>query len=505
MDLGAVESLAYAYPELILAGVATLIFLADLVVRAKERLGVLALFGCAFALVASIGLRVPLTDTWLVQGLFGWNEGWLFSRMVVVDDFAVFFKVVLSLAAFATVWMSLGSNEVRESSEGEYYGLVLSSAVGMLYMASAANLLMAYLALEFVSITSYVLTGYLRRNRRSGEAALKYLIYGGVASGTMIYGMSWLYGMAGSLDYARINAALAAGGAEPLTVFIAVVLILAGFGYKIAAVPFHMWAPDAYHGAPIPVTAFLSVGSKAAGFAILIRLFYPGLSQAVEGGEWRFLAGVEWPQLMLVISMATMTLGNLAAINQQNLKRLLAYSSIAHAGYTLMGFVVLSDEGLRAMLFYLVTYYLMNLGAFLVVMVVANSTGREDIDGFRGLAWRGGAVPAVAMAIFLFSLAGLPPLAGFIGKFYLFAAVVKEQLYLLALVGLANSVVALYYYARIVRTMFLDMPAGDEGVVTLDSHNAFLLYFLALPTVVLGVYWAPVIDLAGRSVRFFTG
>jgi NADH-quinone oxidoreductase subunit N len=505
MDLGTYESIAYAYPELLLMGVATLIFLVDPFVRAKDGLGSLALFACALALVASIGLRVPGTDTWLVQGLFGWGEGWIFSRMVIVDDFAVFFKVIFCLAAFATVWMSLGSDEVRRSSEGEYYGLLLAATVGMFYMASAANLLMAYLGLEFVSLTSYVLTGYLRHNRRSGEAALKYTIYGGVASGTMIYGMSWLYGMTGSLDYMQINAALLAGRGEPLTIFIALVLILSGFGYKIAAVPFHMWAPDVYHGAPIPVAAFLSVGSKAAGFAVLMRLFYPGLSEAVEGGDWRFLAGVEWPQLMLVVCMATMTLGNLAALGQQNLKRLLAYSSIAHAGYTLMGFVVLNDEGLRAMLFYLVTYYLMNIGAFLVVMVVANSTGREDIEGFRGLAWRGGAVPAVAMAIFLFSLAGLPPLAGFIGKFYLFAAVVKEHFYLLALVGLANSVVALYYYARVVRTMFLDMPLGDEGVVVLDSHNAFLLYFLVLPTIVLGVYWAPVIDLAGRSARFFLG
>jgi NADH-quinone oxidoreductase subunit N len=505
MNLGNVESLAYSYPELILIGAACLIFAADLFVRTKEHLGSIALFGCAFALLASIGLRLPLSDEWLIRGLFGWGEGWLYSRMVIVDDFAIFFKVIFCLAAFATVWMSLGSNEVRGSNEGEYYGLVLASTVGMFYMASAANLLMAYLALEFVSLTSYVLTGYLRHNRRSGEAALKYLIYGGVASGTMIYGMSWLYGIAGSLDYMYINAALMQGGVDPLTLFIAIVLILAGFGYKIASVPFHMWAPDVYHGAPIPVTAFLSVGSKAGGFAILIRLFYPGLSQAVEGGNWQFLAGVDWPQLMLVICMVTMTLGNLAALNQQNVKRLLAYSSIAHAGYTLMGFVVLNDEGLRAMLFYLVTYYLMNLGAFLVVMIVVNSTGREDLEGLRGLAWRGGAVPAVAMAVFLFSLAGLPPLAGFIGKFYLFAAVVKAKFYLLALVGLANSLVALYYYARVVRTMFLDMPVGDEGVVTLDAHNACLLFFLAIPTLVLGVYWAPVFDLADRSVRFFLG
>ena len=505
MDLGNVESLAFSAPEVILIATAILIFLADLVVGRKEHLGSIALFGCAGALVAAIGLRLPFSDRWLVQGLFGWGEGWLYSRMVIVDDFAVFFKLIFCLAAFVTIWMSLGSHEVQDADEGEYYGLVLASTVGLFYMASAANLLMAYLALELVSLTSYVLTGYLRRNRRSGEAALKYLIYGGVASGTMIYGMSWLYGLAGSLDYLRIHDALTRGAADPLTVFIAIVLILAGLGYKIAAVPFHMWVPDVYHGAPIPVTAFLSVGSKAAGFAMLTRLFYPGLSEPGDAGSWTALPGVDWPQLMVVICMVTMTLGNLAALGQQNVKRLLAYSSIAHAGYTLMGFVVLNDAGLRAMLFYFVTYYLMNLGAFLVVMVVANSTGREDLDGFRGLAWRGGAVPAVAMAIFLFSLAGIPPLAGFVGKFYLFAAVVQQKLYLLALVGFANSLVALYYYVRVIRTMFLDMPRGDEGVVVLDAHNAFLLYILAIPTIVLGIYWAPVIALADRSVRFFLG
>src|SRR3954447_24432148 len=208
MNLTNLESVAYSWPELILIGAAILIFLLDLVVRAKEHLGTVALFACAFALIAAIGFRLPFSDTWLVQGLFGWGEGWLYSRMVVIDDFAVFFKILLSLAAVATVWMSLGSHEVRQSNEGEYYGLVLASTVGMFYMASASNLLMAYLSLEFVSLTSYILTGYLRRNRRSGEAALKYLIYGGVASGTMIYGMSWLYGVAGSLDYLQINAAL---------------------------------------------------------------------------------------------------------------------------------------------------------------------------------------------------------------------------------------------------------------------------------------------------------
>lgn len=501
MSLGSVESLAYIYPEGVLVLSILVIFVVDLFVKEKEQLGYIALVGATFALVLTSGLS--LFGYQLITGLQGWGEGWLFHRMMVIDNFAIFFKIILSLSAVGAIWMSLGSAEIKGPNQGEYYGILLGSTLGMFFMASAANLLTAYLSLEFVSLTSYVLTGYLRHNRRSGEAALKYLIYGGVASGAMIYGMSWIFGLTGSLDYAEINGALVQGEANRLALLIALVLIFAGFGYKIAAVPFHMWAPDVYHGAPIPVTAFLAVGSKAAGFALLMRFFYPALSKAGEGGSWQFLAGVDWPQVMLVVSMITMTLGNLAALNQQNVKRLLAYSSIAHAGYTLMGFVVLSNEGLRAMLFYLIAYYLMNLGAFLVVMIVVNNTGREDIEGFRGLAWRGGGIPAVSMAIFLFSLVGLPPLAGFIGKFYLFAAVVKESFYYLAVVGILNSVISLYYYVRIVKTMFLDSPLGTDREITLDPHNGSLLAVLSVATVVLGIYWAPVFDFADRSVRFF--
>ena len=503
MNLGSIDSLTYLYPEGILILAIVGIFLADLVTKDKEWLGTVALIGAALALVFTSGLS--FFGYRFIAGLQGWGEGWLFHRMMILDNFAIFFKVLLSLAVLSAVWMSLGSNEVKGPNQGEYYAILLASTLGMFFMASAANLLMAYLSLEFVSLTSYVLTGYLRHNRRSGEAALKYLIYGGVASGTMIYGMSWIFGLTGTMDYAQINAALLHGNPDHLTLFVALVLVLAGFGYKIAAVPFHMWAPDVYHGAPIPITAFLAVGSKAAGFALLMRFFYPALSTAGEAGVWQFLPGVDWPQLMLVISMITMTLGNLAALNQQNIKRLLAYSSIAHAGYVLMGFVVLSNEGLQAMLFYLVVYYLMTLGAFLVVMVVVNNTGREDLEGFRGLAWRGGVVPAVAMALFLFSLTGLPPLAGFIGKFYLFAAVVKAQFYYLAVVGILNSVISLYYYVRVIKTMFLDAPLGTEGAVTLDSHNGSLLVLLSVVTVILGLYWAPVFEFADRSAHFFLG
>jgi NADH-quinone oxidoreductase subunit N len=503
MDYSLATSLRHFGPELVLVTGILAAIVVDLVARPGADPWVRGRLRAGWPARVALAAAVLALATTVRQ--FGAAPGWLFARNLVLDDFAVFFRVVLALATVAAVWMSVGSREVRGPNEGEYFVLLLSSAVGMFLMASAANLLMAYLSLEFVSLTSYALTGYLRHDRRAGEAALKYLIFGGVASGAMIYGMSWIYGLTGSMEYTRINAALASGPHDALALFIALMLVFAGFGYKIAAVPFHMWAPDVYTGAPIPITAFLAVGSKAAGFGLLIRFFYPAISQPGEGGAWAYLAGADWPQVMLIVSMVTMTLGNLAALHQQNLKRLLAYSGIAHAGYILMGFVVLSDDGLRAMLFYLVVYYLMNLGAFWVVMAVANATGREDLDGYRGLAWRGGAVPAVALMIFLFSLTGLPPLAGFIGKFYLFAAVIKAKFYVLALVGVLNSVVSLYYYARVVRTMFLDFPAGDEPAVRLDLVNGGAIVLLSFFTLYFGLRFGGLIELAGRSARFFTG
>lgn len=494
MDLGNVQSLAWFGPELLLSGAILALVLIDLAIKDKSRLGDLALLAAAGAL-----LLVGLSS--------GRQPALLFNRMIVFDSFAVFFRALIALAAVIAIWMSMGSREVDTCDQGEYYTVLLASTLGMFLMATAANLLMAYLSLEFVSLTSYVLTGYLRHNRRSQEAALKYLIYGGVASGTMIYGMSWIFGLAGSLDFNAINHALSAGthGAT-LAIFIALVLILAGMGYKVASVPFHMWAPDVYTGAPIPITTFLAIGSKAAGFALLTRFFYPAISHlSATTGIWTALAGVAWPQLLLVVCMVTMTLGNLAAMQQDNMKRLLAYSSIAQAGYALMGVVVLSNDGIRAMLFYLFAYYLMDAGAFLVVMIIANATGREDIDAYRGLAWRGGFIPAAALTIFLFSLTGIPLTVGFIGKFYLFAAVIRGQFYVLAVVGMLNSVVSLYYYLRPIRTMFLDQPEGNEGVIAPEAWNYGLMSVLAVATIVFGLYWGPVIALADRSMRFFTG
>ena len=504
MDYSLFESFRYFVPELALAGGALGAVVADLLTRPGSERPVREPGHAGWpARVALVAAALAILAT-LRQ--FGGTPGWLFTHNLVFDRFAIFFRIVLGLATIAAVWMSIGSREIGGGQEGEYYVLLLASGLSMFLMVASANLLMAYLSLEFLSLTSYALTGFRRGDLRASEAALKYLIFGGVASGAMIYGMSWLYGLAGSIEYTRINEALVTGQHHPLPLFVALMLVFAGFGYKVAAVPFHMWAPDVYTGAPIPFTTFLAVGSKAAGFGLLIRFFYPAMSQSTDGQlTWTYLAGVEWPQVMLVVSMVTMTLGNLAALHQTNLKRLLAYSGIAHAGYILMGFVVLSHEGLRAMLFYLVVYYLMNLGAFWVVMVVANVTGREDLDAYRGLAWRGGAVPAVALGVFLFSLTGLPPLAGFIGKFYLFAAVIKAKFYFLALVGVLNSVVSLYYYAGVVRAMFLDAPPEGAPEVRLDAFNGGAIAILCIFTFYFGIFFGGLIDLAGQSARFWMG
>jgi NADH-quinone oxidoreductase subunit N len=493
VDLGNLASLHLFYPELLLTGATLAIVLIDLVSVDKSWLGEIALLSTALSLLL-IGVEPQR------------GGAWLFSRMLVYDSFAIFFRAMIALAALVAVWMSIGSDEVHECEQGEYYAVLLASTLGMFLMAESTNLLMAYLALEFVSLTSYVLTGILKHNRRSQEAALKYLIYGGVAAGTMIYGMSWIFGLAGSLDFVLINRALFANPhVQVLALFISLVLILSGMGYKVASVPFHMWAPDVYEGAPIPITTFLAVGSKAAGFALLTRFFYPAISQLTPGGSWQALNGVAWPQLLLVVCVITMTLGNLAALQQENMKRMLAYSSIAQAGYALMGFVLLSNDGLQAMLVYLFAYYIMDAGAFLVVMIVANMTGREDIEAYKGLAWRGGAVPAIALSIFLLSLTGIPATVGFIGKFYVFAAAIRERFYILAIIGILNSVVSLYYYMRPVKEMFLEQPLGEAAPVTAEYWNYGLMGILAVATVFLGLYPPPIIAFAARSMHFFLG
>jgi NADH-quinone oxidoreductase subunit N len=345
-----------------------------------------------------------------------------------------------------------------------------------------------------------LLAGYVKGRVQSTEAAMKYVVYGATASGVMIYGFSLLFGLTGTTQIAEIGRALAAGPAT-IPMLLASVMVAVGFGYKIAAVPFHMWSPDVYEGAPTPATAFFSVAPKAAGFAVLLRFYYTVFAVPdPSAGFWRLTsAEVDWTLLFAVLSAVTMTVGNLVAVMQDNVKRLLAYSSIAHAGYLLMGFVLLTPAGLKAVLLYLVVYLFMNLGAFYIVLVVSNSCNGEDITDFAGLGTRA-PFAAVSMAVFLFALTGIPPFSGFIGKLYLFAEVINRGIYWLVVIAGLNSVVALYYYARIVRSMFLDEPKSSTEIAVPAVPRAMIVLMVA-PTLILGVYWEPVARIASNSLR----
>jgi NADH-quinone oxidoreductase subunit N len=489
--LGNLASLVYFLPEL--AVTATILLLVVLHVVLKNRRSPAA------ALLALLGTGTALLLAWLTPSGAGMG---LFEGMVLLDGFAVFFKVLTALATAVVIFMSIDCEELAERTQAEYYVFLLSVLLGMFLLSSASDIVMVYLALELVSIPSYLLAGYFKGKGSSTEASMKYVVYGATASGVMIYGFSLLYGLTGSTQISEIGRVLATGAA-PLPVSLAAVMVTVGFGYKIAAVPFHMWSPDVYEGAPTPVTAFLSVGPKAAGFAVLVRFFYTVFASPEDaGGIWKLSSSVDWTFLFAVLSAVTMTVGNLLAVNQKNVKRLLAYSSIAHAGYMLMGFVLLTAVGLKAILFYLVVYLFMNLGAFYVVVLVANGSRSEDISDFSGLGSRA-PFAAVSLAIFLFALTGIPPFSGFIGKVYLFAEVIHQGVYWLALVAALNSVISLYYYARIVKVMFLEDPT-QAGELPVAFVPRVMLGILVVPTLLLGIYWEPVIRVAEASVKILT-
>lgn len=488
------QQLKLFVPELILTGTFCLLLLAGLLKNHR----VLISSGVAF--VGSILAFFAVLQT------IGVSES-LFSGMIVLDSFAVFFKVFSLLCLVLILLFSQYSMEVKRtvSRLSEYYALLVAMTLGMFLMASASHLLMMVLAMELTSLSAYVLAGYTKEAHDSSEASLKYILYGALASGLLLYGISLLYGLTGTLQYTTINHVLAVEPIARVPFALVFVLMLAGFGYKISAVPFHSWTPDVYEGAPITITTFLAVASKAAGFALLMRFLgvvFVNPIASLESGTSVPLHTIDWQFLLAILSALTMTVGNLVALWQDNLKRLLAYSSIAHAGYMLIGVVAFTDKGFSAVLLYFVMYLFMNMGAFLVVMLVANKTGSEDITTYKGLSSRSPYL-ATAMAVFLISLTGLPPTAGFIGKFYVFAAALDAQWFWLALLGVLNSVVSLYYYARILRNMYLRDPEQSLPQFSLTRGERILLGAFLLPTLVFGVYFSPIVDLAQKSIALF--
>jgi NADH-quinone oxidoreductase subunit N len=497
------SDLANWIPELVLCLTFLAALLGDLIVRGRRTwvpfaISVFGLITAGAYAVAALGHDMPAG---------GWS---IMGDLVLVDGMALFFRLLFIFAGLATVLFAWTSEEIMgrtRENKGEFYALTVLITAAMMVMAEARDLLMLYLSLEAVSLTSYVMAGYMRTSLRSTEASLKYVIFGAVSSGIMLYGMSLLYGMTGSLAFDGIREALMTQPVNAFALLVVTVMILAGLSYKIAAVPFHFWCPDVYEGAPTPVAAIFSVGPKAAGFALMIRFFYTTLAAGPDAGaSARLLEIMNWPLLLAVISAATMTYGNLVALRQDNVKRMLAYSSIAHVGYLLMGFVLLTDAGLAAILFYLLVYTLMNLGAFFFVVAINNHLKSEHLDDYKGVGFRAPWAGAM-MVIFLASLTGVPPFAGFVGKLYLFTAVMDRQWFWLVIVAALNSVVSLYYYFKVVKAMFLTRPDEGADMSPLKLHwlQYTVLACMAVPTLVLGLYFGQFKELADQGIRAMVG
>ncbi|GAC1538507.1 MAG: NADH-quinone oxidoreductase subunit N [Polyangiales bacterium] len=488
------HSLGDMLPELVLIAAIMAVIVWDLVVKGRGKIeGIVAISLVALGYAGFVG------------GFVHQRSGYeYFGGLVRLDALAYVSRAFFAFVTGLAMILSVPRKESRQTfgkgrGDGQFFMLLLAISLGMNLMGMSNNLLMIYLSLEMVSVISFVMAGFKLDDRKSWEGALKYVIFGGVSSGIMLYGMSWIFGLTQSLHLPTIAVRIAELSAQqghvPDAVIIGVVCMMAGFGYKISAAPFHMWAPDVYEGAPTQVTMFLSVGPKAAGFIVMIRFFDTALwaGNGVGTETWKMIAGV--------IAIATMTIGNLSALGQMNIKRMLAYSSIAHAGYMMLAFAVFSVDGIFAVLFYILVYCAMNFGAFLVQLAVAEQTGDETIGGFRGLGVRSPAM-AVAMTMFLFSLAGIPPLAGFVGKFYIFMALLKmggTWYWTLALAGITNSVISVFYYARIARAMWLEKPTETREVNVRSLYGA-TAFALAIPTLVLGIWWTPLYNWVSQSL-----
>jgi NADH-quinone oxidoreductase subunit N len=470
-------------PMVILVVAGMIVLMADLVLKPdrKPLTAWLALGGFVAAGAASLAIMD--------------QRGSGFSGMVALDPYAQVLGLVAIIAGGFTVLTSFNYIRDRGFGRSEYYTLLLFSTSGMVMMAAANNLIVVFVALELLSIPLYVLAGFARPNLESEEAAIKYFLLGAFASGFLLFGVALMYGALGTTDLTKIAALIPQVGATPL-LLLGAGFVLIGLGFKVAAVPFHMWTPDVYEGAPTPITGFMSVGAKAAGFAALLRVFTYSL-----GGIQS-----QWVTVVAILSALTMILGNIVAVSQTNLKRMLAYSSIAHAGYILMGVASGNQTGVAGALFYLVAYTFTNIGAFAVLTSMAKQSGEDQtFPAYRGLYKRNPGL-ALMMMIFMLSLTGIPLTAGFIGKYYLFLSAIESQLYWLAIIGVLTSVVSAYFYLRVIVDMFMrdGEPEREVSPVSYRPLN-FAVNASALIVIVLGVIPMSVLSLVQLAAKLLVG
>jgi len=438
---------------------------------------------------ALLGLLGVLIAFWANTPLRS-SGGTAFSGLIALDAFSWFFNILILIAVGMTILMSLRYLVDDCLEIYEYFVLLLFAGAGMMFMVSGQHILVIFVGLETLSISIYVLTGILPGNLRSSEAALKYLILGAFSSGIFLYGAALLYGMCGSLSLPVMMKALQSSGATTMA-SVGMAMLLIGFAFKVAAVPFHMWTPDVYEGAPAPITGFMSVGVKAAAFAAFIRVFFEGLP-ALQ---------ISWAQVLWGLAVATMVLGNLAALVQENIKRMLAYSSIAHAGYILVGMVAGNESGTSGVLYYLLAYTFTNLGAFTIVTLVGRrGEANVRIDDYRGLA-RSHPILALAMSIFLFSLAGIPPTAGFVGKFAIFSAAINTGYIWLVVIGVLTSAASVFYYFRVVMKMYMEAAETDSEEMQFGPLTALALGIAAFGVLYIGIFPTTYLNLAVESVK----
>ena len=464
-------------PEILLLVLALLVLLVDAIWHGRSRtwLGWFTAIGLVAILVVSVFFSRPHAE-----------QAMIFGGMLRDDWLAFTFRVLFLFAAAVTALLSTGVQGIRQ--KGEFYALLVIATLGMNLMASAADLVMLYLAIETTSIPMYVLAGFLKQDNKSTESGLKYFLFGALTSTVMLYGFSLLYGLAGATNLYALAEQFRVGAVSAWVLAGAVILVLVGFGFKISMVPFHFWSPDVYEGAPTPITAFVSTASKAAGFAVLVRVLLAAFP-AVQAF---------WVPALSVLAVLTMTLGNLLALSQKNIKRLLAYSSIAHAGYVMIGLVSLSVFGVTSVVFYLAAYMVSNLAAFAVVILFSRAAGSEEVKDYAGLSRRSPGL-ALVLLVALLSLAGMPPLAGFVGKVYVFAAAVESGLIWLAFVGVINAIIGLYYYLTVLKVVYLYRSEHEDRPVAVPRTYALALIVCVLAILLIGTLSAPWLGWAGQA------
>jgi NADH-quinone oxidoreductase subunit N len=443
-------------------------------------------------ITSAIGLLLTLIA--LIANLNGKSES-IFMNSIIIDPFSTVMKMSMVIGTFFAIYLSRISKDIYETLKSEYAIMVVGILVGGFILASANNLLMLYIGIETLSILSYVMASFKKNDFRSSEAGLKYALYGGISAGIMLVGMSHIFGVLGTIQFQGVAQVVSKLDKMQMIILMpSFLLFFAGIGYKIASVPFHMWSPDVYEGSPTPVTTFFAIVPKLAGIAALIRvsMVFFSVHSPVQVG---------WVGTLMAVAALTMTVGNLTAINQKSIKRMLAYSSISHAGVMMAGIVVMSEMGIRSVVFYGITYVFMTLVAFYITSIVQDKYSNDHFERFQGLIYRYPFM-AVMMSLAMFSLTGLPPFAGFVAKFNIINALIQSKYYSLAVILALNSVVSAYYYLKVVRLMVLKNPESNEEIEQFGFLNQLIIVGLSVPVLVLGIFWENILALAEGAKIF---